>query len=63
MNIPFSLFSDGDLRRMGFAHKPNREYFFKGPTAKDDARAFAKTMMEWLENPDRVGPPPQPRKP
>ena len=62
MKIPKSLWSDGDLARMGFRPraKPKRAFDFNGPTAEDDARAFDKTMMEWLKNPNRVGPPPQP---
>ena len=65
MDIPFSLFSNRALNLMGFRpwFKPKRSFVFKGPTAEGDARAFAKTMMEWLKNPNRVGPPPQPRKP
>ena len=62
MVIPKSLWSDGDLARMGFARKPKRAFDFKGPTAKDDARAFDDKMMKWLKkwNPNVVGPPPQP---
>ena len=61
LTIPRGLFSDRALRRMGFGHKPKRCFSFKGPTAKDDARAFAKKMMGWLEKWKKgVGPPPQP---
>ena len=64
MKIPRSLWSDGDLARMGFRprDKPKRDFDFKGPTAKDDARAFDDKMMKWLKNPNRVGPPPHLRK-
>jgi hypothetical protein len=59
-----SAWSDQELRDLGFRpyHKLKRHWDFKGPTAEADAEAFERTMMEWLENPDRVGPPPQPRK-
>ena len=62
------LWSDWELVCMGFKRqgprrKPTRYFIFKGPTAKADAEAFAKTMMKWLKDPNRVGPPPQPRKP
>jgi hypothetical protein len=66
MKIPKSLFSDKDLVRMGFPrprdNKPKRAFDFSGPTAKADADAFDETMMEWLENPNRVKPPPHLRK-
>ena len=57
-----SAWSDPELRGLGFRpyRTPKRQWDFKGPTAKDDAEAFAKKMMEWLENPNRDGPPPQP---
>ena len=67
MKIPKSLFSDKALVRMGFPRprdKPKRAFDFKGPNAKADAKAFARTMMEWLKKWKKgVGPPPQPRKP
>jgi hypothetical protein len=58
--------SDKELKDLGFPirnGKRLRFWDFNGPTAEADAKAFEATMMEWLENPDRVGPPPQPRKP
>ena len=64
--IPKSLWSNGELAKMGFRprDKPKRYFEFKGPTAEADAKAFARTMMEWLEKWKKgVGPPPQPRKP
>jgi hypothetical protein len=64
MKIPMSQFSGRALRRMGFPKKngkPNRFFYFKGPTAKDDARAFDKKLMGWIEKWKKgVGPPPQP---
>ena len=65
MKIPKSLFSDRALARMGFPRRhraaPKRLFDFFGPTAEDDARAFDKTMMEWLKKWKKgVGPPPQP---
>ena len=64
MKIPKSLFSGRALRRMGFPKKngkPKREFYFKGPTAKDDARAFDKKLMGWLKKWKKgVGPPPKP---
>ena len=66
MKIPKSLFSDKALVRMGFPRPfprpPKRAFDFSGPTAKADADAFDETMMEWLENPNRVKPPPHLRK-
>lgn len=63
MRIPSSLWSDKALAKMG-GRKLKRCYWFKGPTAEADAKAFARTMMEWLEKWKKgVGPPPQPRKP
>ena len=65
MKILSAQRSNRALKGMGFrpCHKPKRLFSFRGPNAKADAKAFARTMMEWLENPNRVGPPPQPRKP
>jgi len=60
-----ALWSDWELGRMGFrpVRKPKRTFYFSGPTAKADAEAFERTMMKWLKDPNRDGPPPQPRKP
>ena len=57
--------SDFALWKLGFrpCKNPKRHFDFNGPTAEADAKAFEATMREWLENPARVGPPPQPRKP
>ena len=65
MKIPKSLFSGRALARMGFrpVKKPKREFIFTGPTARADAEAFDDEMMKWLKDPNRDGPPPQPRKP
>ena len=63
MKIPKSLWSDGELTRMGFRpwDKPKRAFSFSGPTAKADAEAFDEKMTEWLEKWKKgVGPPPQP---
>ena len=63
MKIPESLWSNRALGRMRFRprDKPKRAFNFKGPSAEADAKAFARTMMEWLKKWKKgVGPPPKP---
>ena len=58
-----SGWKDYALVRMGFrpCSKPTRNFVFKGPTAKADARAFDKKLMGWLKKWKKgVGPPPKP---
>lgn len=62
MRIPKAQWSNRALKGLGFGSKPKRDFHFSGPTAKADADAFDETMMEWLENPNRVKPPPHLRK-
>ena len=62
MRIPRAQWSNRALKGIGFGSKPKRDFHFSGPTAKADADAFDETMMEWLENPNRVKPPPHLRK-
>ena len=56
-----TTWSDKELENLGFPKKNDKRlrfWDFKGPTAKGDAEAFDKKMTEWLENPNRAGPPP-----